>query len=74
MDGIQRDKLRGIMAEQGFTITRLAEETGVTRATLSAFLRGSSPSYRVMRSIQRALHLTGAQAGRIFFEVDLRNT
>ena len=70
-DGIKRDVLRGRMAELGYNITTLASAVGVTRATVSAFFGGAAPSYMMMRKMQRALKLSAAEAGDIFFSVDL---
>ena len=70
-DGIKRDVLRGRMAELGYNITTLAAAIGVTRATMSAFFRGSVPSYRMMRKMQRVLKLSVSEAGNIFFSGDL---
>ncbi len=72
-DGIKRDVLRGRMAEKGFNITTLASAVDVSRATMSAFLGGASPSYSMMRKMQRVLKLSASEAGDIFFSYDLLN-
>ncbi len=73
MDCVNRPKIRGLMAEKGYTITTLAQATGLSRDGLSRFLRGHSPGYRMMKSIAKELGLTSEEAGRIFFDHDLRD-
>lgn len=74
MDGIKRDEIRAIMGRKSMSIASLSKSVGVTRATMSAFLHGKSPSYAMMRGIRKALCLTNEEAFYIFFESDLRNT
>lgn len=72
-DGIRRELIRGRMAELGYNITTISAEIDVSRATMSAFLRGTAPSYAMMRKMQRALKLSATEASNIFFDRDLRN-
>lgn len=50
------------------TIEQLSEITGVNRNTLSDIINGKTfPSSMVMTKLAHCLHLTGEEAGRIFF-------
>lgn len=42
MTGIDTSKLRGRIAEKGYTISSLANEIGISRVTLGAKLHGKS--------------------------------
>ena len=61
-------KVRGKMAERGFTITSLAERLGINRNTLSSYLEtpGKTP-YSVVSSMAAALCDTAEEASSIFF-------
>jgi transcriptional regulator with XRE-family HTH domain len=73
MDSVNRPKLRGLIAEKGFNMTTLAAKAGVTRDSISNLMRGHAPSYRLMKSLARALDMSPEQAGHIFFNDDLRD-
>lgn len=61
--------LRMSMVENGYnSITDLSAASGVSRNTIMKVLSGKGfPSSSVMLSLADALHLDGAEAGRIFF-------
>lgn len=57
------------------SITELAEQSGITRETLSNILNGNKqPSGDVMRKLVSCLEIEPSDAGCIFFKPDLRNT
>lgn len=74
IDCVNRAKLRGLIAERGFTLTSLGAQTGHSRDTISNVLKGKTPSYRIMKDLAAALQMTPEQAGRIFFDADLLTT
>ncbi|WP_270167497.1 helix-turn-helix domain-containing protein [Paenibacillus sp. SYP-B4298] len=67
-------ELKKIMIDRGIsTIVQLSAVTGVNRNTLSNILNGESqPSAEVMRKLVAALEIPPEQAGRIFFNPNLR--
>lgn len=73
MDGINRNRLRGIMAEKGLTIKALADEIEYSEVTLGNFLRGGNPSYGLIKAIVKALKLSPEDATQIFFGPELLN-
>lgn len=73
MDGINRARIRGIIAEKGLTLKDLSGMTGFTQATLSNFLNGNNPSYRLMKALGRALELTAEESAAVFFAHDIRS-
>lgn len=55
------------------TIKALAEASGIDRMTLSKVLKGTiQPSADVMTKLVKTLDIPSEQAGRIFFNDDLR--
>lgn len=66
--------IKKLMVEKGFnTINSLALESGVNRTTLGKILDGKiQPSSDVMFKLVDTLDIPAAQAGLIFFAVDLR--
>ena len=68
-------KVRGKMAERGFTITSLSNFLGISRSTLANYLEnpGKTP-YNVLSEMAIALCDTADEAAAIFFAADLRNT
>lgn len=68
-------KVRGKMAERGFTITSLSNRLGINRNTLSAYLEnpGKTP-YSIVSDMATALCDTTDEAASIFFAADLRKT
>lgn len=68
--------IRKIMIEKGFkTITSLATESGISRTTLGKVLDGKMrPPSDVMFKLVDTLDITPANAGKIFFAENLRNT
>lgn len=61
-------KVRGKMAERGFTITSLSNRLGINRNTLSAYLEnpGKMP-YSIVSDMAAALCDTANEATSIFF-------
>lgn len=61
-------KVRGKMAERGFTITSLSEALGISRDTLANYLRnpGKIP-YGVMAGMAEMLCDNQTEAAKIFF-------
>ena len=69
-------KVRGKMAEHGYTLTALSAELGINRNTLAAYLEapGRIP-YDVMARMATLLcDSNTAEASAIFFAQDLRKT
>lgn len=68
-------KIRGKMAERGFTITSMAERLGINRNTLTSYLEapGKMP-YEIVVKMADALCDTASEATTIFFAIDLRGT
>lgn len=68
-------KVRGKMAERGYTITSLSNELGINRNTLSAYLEAPEKMpYTIISSMAVALCNTANEAASIFFAPDLRKT
>jgi predicted transcriptional regulator len=68
-------KVRGKMAERGYTITSIADALGMSRATFSYYLSnpGKIP-YSVISRLAEMLCDDQGEAERIFFASDLRET
>lgn len=68
-------KVRGKMAERGYTITSLSKRLGISRNTLSAYFEtpGKTP-YCVVSDMAVALCDSADEAVSIFFAADLRKT
>lgn len=68
-------KVRGKMAERGYTITSLSDRLGINRNTLSAYLEnpGKMP-YSIVSNMAVVLCDTADEAASIFFANDLRLT
>lgn len=66
-------KVKGKMAEKGYTITALAKKVGVNRNTMATYLEkpGKLP-YGVVSELATILCDTPDEAARIFFARDLR--
>lgn len=75
MVSIDVPKVRGKMAERGYTITSLSDRLGINRNTLSTYLEnpGKTP-YSVVSDMAVALCDTADEAVSIFFASGLRNT
>ena len=69
MTGININKLKGKIVENGMTVATLAEQIGVDRATLYRKMsnNGESMLIRDANRIVSALHLTAEDAIAIFF-------
>ena len=68
-------KVKGKMAEHGFTITSLAEKLGINRNTLSAYLDAPEKMpYAVVADMAEILCDTTEEASSIFFAQTLRIT
>lgn len=66
-------KVRGKMAERGYTITGLADILGISRNTLSAYLENPSKMpYGVISTLAETLCDSTGEASSIFFAPDLR--
>lgn len=68
-------RVRGKMAERGFTVTSLSSRLGISRNTLAAYLGtpGKMP-YSVISDMANVLCDTDDEAAGIFFASDLRKT
>lgn len=68
--------LRKLMVENNInSISELANRTGVNRNTLGQVLNGENqPSTYVMDKLVRTLNIKQEEAGKIFFNNNLRNT
>lgn len=68
-------KVRGKMAERGYTVTSMSNKLGINRNTLAAYLEmpGKMP-YKVISGMADALCDTADEAAMIFFAADLRKT
>lgn len=64
------------MLDEGFnSFSSLAEETGLSRDTVSAVANGKrKPSMSVMEKLASSMHMTPQEAGSIFFVALLRNS
>lgn len=62
-------KLRGKMAEKGYTIHRLADEIGVNKSTLYRKLASNGDTFTIgeAKNISQKLTLTSVEAQEIFF-------
>lgn len=68
-------KVRGKMAERGFTITSMSTRLGINRNTLSLYLDNPEKMpYCIISGMADALCDTADEAAAIFFAPDLRNT
>ena len=61
-------KLKGLMAERGLEVTKLAELLGISRQAASGKINGKSPiSLTYARTIAQALDMTKEERDMIFF-------
>lgn len=68
-------KVRGKMAERGYTITSMSDRLGINRNTLSTYLEmPSRMPYNVISDMADALCDTADEAAAIFFAPGLRKT
>lgn len=66
-------KVKGKMAERGYTITSLAKELGVSRSTLSNYLDDPKKiPYSIISDMANLLCDTSEEASAVFFAPDLR--
>ncbi len=67
--------IKKIMAEKGFkTISSLADQSGINRNTLGKVIDGKAqPSSDTMFRLVDTLGIPAAEAGKIFFAVNLRD-
>ena len=75
MVSIDVHKVRGKMAENGYTITSLSACLGIDRNTLSSYLKNPRKMpYSVVADLAALLCDTTEEANSIFFADNLRNT
>ena len=75
MARIDVPKVKGKMAERGYTITSLAEILGIDRNTLASYLKTPEKTpYAVVSDMAGLLCDSAEEASSIFFAMDLRNT
>lgn len=75
MVSIDIPKVRGKMAERGYTITSLSEILGINRNTLSTYLeKPEKMAYSVVSDMAVILCETTDEAASIFFAPNLRKT
>lgn len=68
-------RVRGKMAERGFTITSMSDRLGINRNTLSSYLESPEKMpYGIISGMADALCDTANEAATIFFAPDLRRT
>lgn len=68
-------RVRGKMAERGYSITSLAQELGVSRNTLSSYLSNpSSIPYNKLSKLAELICDDSCEAASIFFKQSLRFT
>lgn len=68
-------KVRGKMAERGYTVTSMSGRLGIDRNTLAAYLkRPDKMPYKVISDMADVLCDTTDEAASIFFAPDLRRT
>lgn len=66
-------KVRGKMAENGYTITSLAKDLGVSRSTLSAYLNNTKRMpYDIVSHMAELICADCDEAINIFFAQNLR--
>lgn len=72
---INVSKVKGKMAERGYTITSMAKSLKISRSTLSSYLECPEKiPYSIIASMADMLCDNADEAGSIFFASDLRNT
>ena len=65
--------LKTAMVAAGYdTYDSFAASAAVSSRTISAVINGKNPTYQVMCKIVHALNLSPEQAGKIFFNPNLR--
>lgn len=68
-------KVRGKMAERGYTVTSMSDHLGINRNTLATYLeKPSKMPYQVISNMADALCDTADEAAAIFFAPNLRKT
>ena len=68
-------KVRGKMAERGYTVTSMSNHLGINRNTLATYLeKPSKMPYKVISNMADALCDTADEAAAIFFAPNLRKT
>ena len=68
-------RVKGKMAERGYTITSLSSKLGINRNTLSIYLDSPEKTpYSVVASMAEILCSSPEEASSIFFAQDLRKT
>ena len=68
-------KVRGKMAERGYTITSLSNHLGINRNTLTNYLESPEKTpYSVLSEMAAVLCDTADEAAKIFFAPCLRKT
>lgn len=73
--GVDVSKVRGKMAEYGYTITSMSTHLGISRNTLTAYLDNPSRMpYGVISNMASVLCDTPEEASNIFFASNLRKT
>lgn len=66
-------KVKGKMAERGYSITSFAKELGISRNTLSNYLEDPKKiPYSIISAMAKLLCDTTEEASSIFFAADLR--
>lgn len=67
-------RVKGKMAERGFTISSLSKKLGINRNTLSSYLETPEKiPYAIVSAMADALCDTPEEASAIFFARDLRS-
>lgn len=72
MNMINRNKLRGLMAEQKITQTKLAKELGISKNSLNTKINGKSVFNE--NEISKISNLLGIDAGFLFENKFVKNT
>ena len=67
-----RNKFRGKVVSEGFTLAEVAEKIGINPATLDRKMSGKSDFTRAeLQKLKRLLNLTDAELNEIFFAEEL---
>lgn len=65
---MKANKLRGKIAENGLNITRLADLIGVSKTTVTNWMKTGNIKSKHMRDLVSVLHLTPEETIAIFFD------
>lgn len=64
---VNKNKFLASMKESGFTQEELADESNVSRATISRIIKDGQCSIQTAQRLSKAMNLSSERAGEIFF-------